>query len=296
MKNQSVRLIFTCAITGLLVTAPVFGASGFSRSLPTTVSSRLIAFQAPVDVVALNSELVILQADLARAKQEFLLPGTEAPLPNQKRMKYTDYQAAYTTWAERIKSFSIRLEKAYAQLNWIYQNRPDEKAYPQVYQVYTTCDSTYNELIDGFRKLNAPTVLQVKMVIVNDGRLNEHVSRNIGNSRADLTVEQLDQADNVSFIGSFDVVNLFLVVRQDQAFYVLQRWKERSNQPGGSEILHNDIVFSQPFALAQVQGYSPAQHMDLALSLSLTPISAQGEKFLDLQDFLDRITTYTKSE
>jgi hypothetical protein len=241
----------------------------------------------------LNSELIALKEDLNRTRNEFLSPTAEVTLPNPKRMKFDEYQAAYSQWAERVKGFSERLEKCYSKLNWVYQNRPTEKAYPQVYQAYSTCDGTYSELLEGFKKLNVPHTLQVQMVVVKDQRLNEHVGRNVGNSRGELTAEQLDQAEQVTFLGSFDVVNLILVVNQDQAFYVLHWWRETS---GGSDIIHNDVVFTPPFPKSQIQDFALIQHMEYALSLKLTPVMTDGTKFLDLINSLDRLTTYMKAE
>ncbi len=293
MNSRFTRLTCASIFTGFLLVSPTLAAPQLIGLVPTTKPFQPAKSQAPVDIKELNSELIALKEDLNRTRNEFLSPTAEIPLPNPKRMKFTEYQAAYSQWAERVRGFSDRLEKCYSQLNWIYQNRPTEKAYAQIHQAYSTCDGTYGELLEGFKKLNVPHSLQVQMVVVKDQRLNEHVGRNVGNSRGELTAEQLDQADQVTFLGSFDVVNLILVVNQDQAFYVLHWWRETS---GGSDVIHNDVVFTPAFPKSQIQDFALIQHMEYALSLKLTPVQTDGNQFLDLINCLDRLTTYMKAE
>ncbi|OYT72100.1 MAG: hypothetical protein CFK52_06150 [Chloracidobacterium sp. CP2_5A] len=244
---------------------------------------------------ALRSEMLDLIAQVA---------GKDAAATrlNRRVMNFESYRQAFESYSAKIDDSYRRLSGCYEQISRVYRANPNSVLYKQMVKTYLDAKAIFDNLKSTFSALEPPEQTITEAVISNDTRLNERVSASMRSADAPpapaQAAKEIVEADDSRFIGTFDAVEMFLLVRGDTACYVLFGWKDVVNDDNGKSIeeYHLSVVRSEAFPITPaVRAMTAEQHLENALKLKIALVEAQGETLTDIKQFFARAKSYTRT-
>jgi hypothetical protein len=283
-RRHAFFLLFLC----VLLVFPPAGASGAPIQDAT-----------PMAEGDLLDGLKKLREEMAILKQEVESSAGTAR-PDRKTMGYEQYLTAFGGYTGKIDDAYRRLALYYAQIDRIYRTTPNSPLYKQIVKEYLDAKAAFDAAKTAFGVVPAPDTLRASATVSSDRRLNDRVAASLRNERTgDGSVEARDilQSDDSRFIGTFDAVEMFLLVKGESACYVLFGWKEQLTDETGkkSQQYHLSVVRSDFFPAAALgKEWSADRHLEKALTLPLVPVDARGDVFNNLNEFLTRVKSYSR--
>ncbi len=262
---------------------------------------------APVQDVKLMSDGELLE-NLRKLREEMtkLREEVEAPAaarrPDRKAMDFAAYRESFDTFTLKIDDAYKRLAGYHGQIDRIYRTTPNAPLYKQIVKEYLDTKAAFDAAKAAFGVIPAPDTLRAVAAVSPDRRLNDRVAASLkGEARPvpPAAARDILQSDESRFIGTFDAVEMFLLVKGDAACYVLFGWKEQLTDDAGkkSQRYHLSVVRSEFFPVALLgEGWSPDRHLEKALTLPLVPVDARGDVLNDLNQFLTRVKSYSRTD
>ncbi len=283
------RLPWLCALLSLLAMSPS------ARGLARLSQERVMSDSEIVSTLrALRSEMLDLLAQVAGK-------GAAATRPSRRAMDFESYQRTFESYSAKIDDSYRRLLACYAQIDRTYRANPNSPLYKQMVQTYLDTKGVFDNLKSTFSALEPPEKTITEAVISNDRRLNERISTSARSTAAPpapaQAAKEIIEADESRFIGTFDAVEMFLLVRGDNACYVLFGWKDVVDDENGKTVeeYHLSVVRSEVFPFTpSVRGMTPEQHLENALTLKIAMVEAEGETMTSLKQFFARAKSYTR--
>ncbi|MGQ9896496.1 MAG: hypothetical protein ACUVR8_02900 [Acidobacteriota bacterium] len=244
---------------------------------------------------ALRSEMLDLLSQVAGK-------GAQMTRPNRRTMDYEAYRQAYEVYGAKIDDCYRRLASYYSQIDRIYRTSSSTPLYKQMVQTYLDTKGVFDNLKSTFSAVEPPEKVVTEAVVSNDQRLNERIATSV-RAAAVPTAEpqaakEIIEATDSRFIGTFDAVEMFLLMRGDSACYVLFGWKDIVEDENGKSVeeYHLAVARSELFPLTpEVRAWTPEQHLENALKLKIAMVEAQGETITDLKQFFARTKSYTRT-
>jgi hypothetical protein len=273
-----------------------------------SVFPALLTFGGPVrqEVKPLSdSELL---DGLKKLREEMTVLKTEVEAPagtghlDRKNLAYEEYQAAFGSYAMKVEEAYRQLAEFYSRIDRLYRTNPNSPLYKQIIKEYLDAKAAFDAAKAAFGGVPAPETLRAVATVSPDRRLNDRVAASLRNEpREDrpAVAQEILQSDESRFIGTFDAVEMFLLVKGDAACYVLFGWKEQMTDDSGkkSQRYHLSLVRSEFFPVAALgKEWSAARHLEKALTLSLVPVDARGDVFNNLNQFLTRVKSYSRAD
>ncbi|MFQ3590816.1 MAG: hypothetical protein SNJ67_11010 [Chloracidobacterium sp.] len=280
--------------------------------LPALLSLAAVSLSAPAmspmaqDRVLSDSEIIstlrALRSEMLDLLAQVAGKGATMTRPSRRTMDFESYRRTFESYSTKIDDSYRRLAACYAQIDRIYRTNPNSPLYKQMVQTYLDAKGVFDNLKSTFGALEPPEQTVTEAVISNDRRLNERVSTSVRTAAAPpapaQAAKEIIEADDSRFIGTFDAVEMFLLVRGDSACYVLFGWKDVVDDENGrsTEEYHLSVVRSETFPLTPViRTMTPDQHLENALKLKIAVVEAQGEVLTDLKQFFVRAKSYTRA-
>lgn len=243
---------------------------------------------------ALRSEILDLLAQVAGK-------GAAPTRPNRRTMDYESYRQAFESYSAKIDDYYRRLAVYYGQIDRVYRTGSSTPLYKQMLKAYLDTKSVFDNLKSTFSTLEPPEKVVTEAVVSNDQRLNERIATSVRTAAVPTAppqaAKEIVEADDSRFIGTFDAVEMFLLVRGDSACYVLFGWKEVIEDETGKSLeeYHLAVARSESFPFTpEVRALTPEQHLENALKLKIAMVEAQGEMMTDLKQFFARTKSYTR--
>lgn len=261
----------------------------------------------PIQDVKLMSDgellerLKVLREEMTKLREEIETPAATGR-PDRKAMDFTAYRETFDAFTLKIDDAYKRLAGYHGQIDRLYRTAPNAPLYKQIVKEYLDTKTAFDAAKSAFGIVPAPETLRVVATVSSDRRLNDRVADSLkGGPRPDQPGAARDilQADESRFIGTFDAVEMFLLVKGDTACYVLFGWKEQLTDDSGkkSQRYHLSVVRSDFFPVAGLgEGWSPERHLEKALTLPLVPVDARGEVLNDVNQFLTRVKSYSRTD
>ncbi len=270
------------------------GGTGLAWGLPRTQGQVMGDSEIIGTLKALRSEMLDLLSQVAGK-------GAAAGRPSRRTMDYEAYRRTFEAYSTKIDDCYRRLSACYAQIDRVYRTNPNSPLYKPMTQAYLDAKAVFDNLKSTFNAIEPPDTLRTEAVAVADRRLNERIATSARTSSLPPApaeaVKDIIESDDSRFIGNFDSVEMFLLVKGDMACYVMFGWKEVTTDDDGksSEQFHLSVVRSEMFPFTPaVRALSPAQHLENALKLKIAAVDAQGEVLSDLSEFFARTKSYTR--
>lgn len=248
----------------------------------------------------LLTALRTLRDDMLKIQSE-LGGQTTGGRPDRKGMSYEDYRTAFEGVSGKLDEAYRRISVYYAQIDRIYRTTPNSPLYKQITQVYLEAKAAYDGAKTALGGVAPPDSIRAVSVVSTDRRLNDRVAASVkdeGPATRSVAAQEILQSDESRYIGTFDAVEMFLLVKGDAACYVLFGWKEQFSDESGkkTERYHLSVVRTEFFPVASLAAsQSPNQHLEHALKLPLVPVDARGDVLNDLNQFLTRVKSYART-
>lgn len=260
----------------------------------------------PQDRVMTDSEIVAalraLRSEMLDLLSQVAGKGAAMTRPSRRTMDFELYRSTYESYSAKIEDCYRRLAGCYEQINRIYRTNPNTPLYKQMVQTYLDTKGVFDNLKSTFSTLEPPEQTITEAVVSNDHRLNERVSTSVRTAAIPpapaQAAKEIIESDDSRFIGTFDAVEMFLLVRGDSACYVLFGWKEVVDDENGrsTEEYHLSVVRSEMFPFTPtVRAMTPEQHLENALKLKIAMVEAQGDTLTDLKQFFARAKSYSRT-
>lgn len=262
---------------------------------------------APIQDVKLMSDgdlyenLKALREEMTKLREEVELPAA-ARRPDRKSMDFTAYRETFDSFALKIEDAYKRLVGFHGQIDRLYRTSPNAPLYKQIVKEYLDAKAAFDAAKAAFGLVPAPESLRIVAPVSADRRLNDRVAASLKGETQPVppaAAREILQSDESRFIGTFDAVEMFLLVKGDAACYVLFGWKEQLTDDSGkkSQRYHLSVVRSEFFPVAMLgEGWSPDRHLEKALTLPLVPVDARGDVLNDVNQFLTRVKSYSRTD
>ncbi len=244
---------------------------------------------------ALRSEMLDLLSQVAGK-------GAAMTRPSRRTMDYESYRRTFESYSAKIDDCYRRLAAYYSQIDRVYRTGSNTPLYKQMVQTYLDTKGVFDNLKSTFSALEPPEKAVTEAVVSTDQRLNERIATSVRTAAVPTAPPQaareIVDADDSRFIGTFDAVEMFLLVRGDSACYVLFGWKDVVEDENGKSLeeYHLAVARSESFPLTpEVRALTPEQHLENALKLKIAMVEAQGEAMTDLKQFFARTKSYART-
>jgi hypothetical protein len=244
---------------------------------------------------ALRSEMLDLLSQVAGK-------GAAMTRPSRRTMDYESYRRTFESYSAKIDDCYRRLAAYYSQIDRVYRTGSSTPLYKRMLQTYLDAKGVFDNLKSTFNTLEPPEKVVTEAVISNDQRLNERIATSVRMAAVPTAppqaVREIVDADDSRFIGTFDAVEMFLLVRGDSACYVLFGWKEVVEDENGKSLeeYHLAVARSESFPMTpEIRTLTPEQHLEHALKLKIAMVEAQGEMMTDLKQFFARAKSYART-
>jgi hypothetical protein len=273
------------AVFGMFANTPPATGQEMKPTVKTSAGAEILA-----SLGALRGEMQALEAELSGR--------SGLSLPDRHRVHYEEYLRAFSKLRDRIESFRQRLSEHYQEVDRLYRVSPSGQEYKRVRQAYAENKTLFDGIDACFATIEAPEKVRRESVTSRDGRLNLKVATASRNSsgKASEPAAELERSDRALFIGSFDSVEMFLMVRGGSACYVFFGWRETAAQENGRSVerMHVSVARSEFFPVESAEHGSPTDHLERALHLKVIPLEAQGADLQSMNEYLSRIKSYAK--
>lgn len=243
---------------------------------------------------ALRSEMFDLLSQVAGK-------GAAAGRPSRRTMDYESYRRTFEAYNGKIEDCYRRLAACYAQIDRVYRTNPNSPLYKPMTQAYLDAKAVFDNLKSTFNTIEPPDTLRTEAVAVADRRLNERIATSARTATLPPApaeaAKDIIESDDSRFIGNFDSVEMFLLVKGDMACYVMFGWKEVVTDDDGkpNEQFHLSVVRSEMFPYTPaVRALTPNEHLENALKLKIAAVDAQGEVLTNLNEFFSRAKSYSR--
>lgn len=252
----------------------------------------------PISDSELLDGLKKLREEMTVLKAEVEAPAGTGRL-DRKSLAYEEYQASFGSYATKVEEAYRRLAELYSRIDRLYRTNPSSPLYKQIIKEYLDAKAAFDAAKATFGVVPAPETLRAVATVSADRRLNDRVAASVRGEAKSVTAQEILQPDESRFIGTFDAVEMFLLVKGDSACYVLFGWKEQMTDETGkkSQQYHLSVVRTEFFsATTLAAGLTPNQHLENALRLPLLTVDARGSVLNDLSQFLTRVKTYSRAD
>jgi len=291
VRTASSYLLWLCMMVNFLTAFLLIGSSlALAHQEQVLTDTQIIA-----SLRALRSEMLDLLAQVAGK-------GEATTRPNRRTMNYELYRQTFESYNAKIDDCYRRLAAYYAQIDRVYRTGSSTPLYKQMVQTYLDTKVVFDNLKSTFSTLEPPEKVVTEAVISNDQRLNERMATSIRTAAIPTAppqaAKEIVEADDSRFIGTFDAVEMFLLVRGDSACYVLFGWKEVVEDEDGKSLeeYHLAVARSESFpATPELRTLTPEQHLENALKLKIAMVEAKGEMMTDLKQFFARTKSYART-
>ncbi len=284
------RLLRLFVCVNFLVTPFLFGSDSVPAQERALTDSEIVA-----TLRALRSEMFDLLSQVAGK-------GAVITRPSRRTMDYESYRRTFESYSAKIDDCYRRLSACYSQIDRVYRTGSNTPLYKQMLQTYLDAKGVFDNLKSTFSALEPPEKAVTEAVVSNDRRLNERIATSVRTAAVPTAppqaVKEIVDADDSRFIGTFDAVEMFLLVRGDSACYVLFGWKDVVEDENGKSLeeYHLAVARSESFPLTpEVRALTPEQHLENALKLKIAMVEAQGETMTDLKQFFARTKSYART-
>jgi hypothetical protein len=244
---------------------------------------------------ALRSEMLDLLSQVAGK-------GAAMTRPSRRTMDYESYRRTFESYSAKIDDCYRRLAAYYSQIDRVYRTGSSTPLYKRMLQTYLDAKGVFDNLKSTFNTLEPPEKVVTEAVISNDQRLNERIATSVRMAAVPTAppqaAKEIVDADDSRFIGTFDAVEMFLLVRGDSACYVLFGWKDVVEDEHGKSLeeYHLAVARSESFPMTpEIRSLTPEQHLEHALKLKIAMVEAQGETMTDLKQFFARTKSYART-
>ncbi len=278
----------------LLGTGWVSGDTGSASCMAKMQGQVMSDSEIVADLKALRSEMFDLLSQVAGK-------GAAGGRPSRRTMDYEAYRRTFEAYSAKIDDCYRRLAAYYAQIDRVYRTNPNSPLYKTMTQAYLDAKAVFDNLKATFNTIEPPDTLRTEAVAVADRRLNERIATSAREASLPPApaeaAKDIIESDDSRFIGNFDSVEMFLLVKGDMACYVMFGWKEVTTDDTGksSEQFHLSVVRSEMFPFTPaVRALSPLQHLENALKLKIAAVEAQGEMLSTLSEFFARAKSYSR--
>ncbi len=284
------RLLRLFVCMNFLAIPFVFGFGSVPAQERVLTDSEIVA-----TLRALRSEMFDLLSQVAGK-------GAAMTRPSRRTMDYESYRQTFESYSAKIDDCYRRLSACYSQIDRVYRTGSNTPLYKQMLQTYLDAKGVFDNLKSTFNTLEPPEKVVTEAVISNDQRLNERIATSVRTAAVPTAppqaAKEIVEADDSRFIGTFDAVEMFLLVRGDSACYVLFGWKDVVEDENGKSLeeYHLAVARSESFPLTpEVRALTPEQHLENALKLKIAMVEAQGETMTDLKQFFARTKSYART-
>ncbi len=284
------RLLRLFVCLNFLAIPFVFGFGSVLAQERAMTDSEIVA-----SLRALRSEMFDLLSQVAGK-------GAAMTRPSRRTMDYESYRQTFESYSAKIDDCYRRLAGYYSQIDRVYRTGSNTPLYKQMLQTYLDAKGVFDNLKSTFNTLEPPEKVVTEAVISNDQRLNERIATSVRTAAVPTAppqaAKEIVDADDSRFIGTFDAVEMFLLVRGDSACYVLFGWKDVVEDENGKSLeeYHLAVARSESFPMTpEVRALTPEQHLENALKLKIAMVEAQGEMMTDLKQFFARTKSYART-
>ncbi|MCS7081131.1 MAG: hypothetical protein NZ585_13920 [Chloracidobacterium sp.] len=295
MRNQSLgRWLTRWGIASMMVIGWVSVVVGPVWSAPAMQGQVMSDTEIVAGLKSLRSEMFDLLAQVAGK-------GAATGRPNRRTMDYESYRRTFEAYSSKIEDCYRRLSAYYAQIDRVYRTNPNSPLYKAMTQAYLDAKVVFDNLKSTFNTIEAPDTLRTEAVAIADRRLNERIATSARTATLPPApaeaAKDIIESDDSRFIGNFDSVEMFLLVKGDMACYVMFGWKEVVTDDSGkaSEQFHLSVVRSELFPYTPaVRALTPNEHLENALKLKIAAVEAEGEMLSNLSEFFARAKSYSR--
>lgn len=262
-------------------------------------------FTSPAQTSAVVSETQVLENlrairdQLAKLKAEIDLKTGMMTRPDQRTLDFKGYQAAFAGYQGRIDDLFRKLSGSYEQISRVYRTNPNSPNYKPMVALYLEVKAEYDGVSTLFSTVSPPEKLRNVAIVSADKRLNRRIAGTFKGTPTPAPENPRDilASDESRFIGTFDAVEMFLLVKGEKACYVFFGWRdEEAAQNGGKNAYHLSVMRSEFFPKSSAGvDLNPEQHLEQALKLNLFSLDSQGELLADINQFLSRVKSYSKT-
>jgi hypothetical protein len=260
------------------------------------------AFAQNGEVVAESQVLGNLQGireQLAKLKTEIDLKTGMVTRPDPRSVDFKGYQAAFAGYRGRIDDLYRKLTGCYDQISRVYRTNPNSPNYKPMVALYLQVKAEYDGVAAMFGTISPPEKLQNVAVVSADKRLNSRIASTFKTNPTPAPENPKDilASDESRFIGTFDAVEMFLLIKADKACYVFFGWRdEEAGENGAKNAYHLSVLRSEFFPKGSLGvELKPEQHLEQALKLNLYSLDSQGEVLADINQFLSRVKSYSRT-
>lgn len=253
------------------------------------------------EVVAESQVLGNLQGireQLAKLKTEIDLKTGMLTRPNPRSVDFNGYQTAFAGYRVRIDDLYRKLTGCYDQISRVYRTNPNSPNYKPMVALYLEVKKDYDEVAALFGTISPPEKLRNVAVVSADKRLNNRIANTFKATPTPAPESPKDilASDESRFIGTFDAVEMFLLIKGDKACYVFFGWRDETTDNGGKNAYHLSVLRSEFFPKGSLGvELKPEQHLEQALKLNLFSLDSQGEVLADINQFLTRVKSYSRT-
>jgi hypothetical protein len=221
--------------------------------------------------------------------------------PDRNNMDFERYRTAFGTYQSRIEDLYRQLSTGYEQIGRVYRTNPKSPLYKTLVSTYLEAKGEYDGVSALFGTIPPPEKLQTVAIISADKRLNRRIAATVKSDQPVQAVNPKDilSADESRFIGTFDAVEMFLLIKGDKACYVFFGWRDdEGNEAGKKNNSYHLSVLRSDFFPKESPGTSATaqQHLENALKLNFFALDTSGEILTDINEFLTRIKSYSRDK
>lgn len=280
--SQRFFVLFLVAVWGF--------SSGYSTSAQT--SEVVPETQVLENLRGIRDQLVKLKAEID-------LKTGMMTRPDPRNLDFNGYQSSFAGYQGKIDDLYRRLSTGYEQISRVYRTNPNSPNYKPMVALYLEVKAEYDSVSVLFATISPPEKLRNVAVVSADKRLNHRIATTIKATPtpAPESPREILASDESRFIGTFDAVEMFLLVKGEKACYVFFGWRDEGNvENGGKNAYHLSVMRSEFFPKGSIgTGLNPDQHLEQALKLNLYSLDSQGEMLADINQFLTRVKSYSRS-
>lgn len=269
-------------------------ASLSAASQPQSVSAQSTV---AVSETQLLENLRSIRDQLGKLKLEIEQKTGNTGRPDQKSMDFAGYRAAFSGYQAKIEDLYRQLSAGYEQISRVYRTNPKSPTYKSMVAFYLEAKLEYDTVSSLFGTISPPEKMLNVAVVSTDKRLNQRVSTTVrsNQSPAAENPREILAADESRFIGTFDAVEMFLLIKGDKACYVFFGWRDEEESGKKSQSYHLSVLRSDFIPKEKIPpGQNAGWHLEQALTLNFFTLDTKGDVLADINQFLTRIKSYSR--